>query len=190
MPRIELATIAEHRAHQRASLLAAARELFEAGGVAAVTPKSVGARAGLARSSVYEYFPSSAALLAAVAEDQFPQWAKALEDAVAARRTPLTTVDAYNSATLAQVAAGEHRLGQALETADLPAETRARLRALHDELVAPLERSLRELGRADHAMVAALVSGALNAAVRMVQAGAPSATVERVTRAFVRAAIS
>jgi AcrR family transcriptional regulator len=189
MPRIERATVAEHRAHQRASLVAAARGLFVSGGVAAVTPKAVGARAGLARSSVYEYFPSSAALLAAVAEEQFPQWAQALEDAVAARRTPLTKVDAYIRATLAQVAAGEHKLGEALERADLPAEARARLRVLHDDLVAPLERSLRELGRADHAMLAALVNGALNAAVRMVQSGAPPATVERVTREFVRAAL-
>ena len=61
MPRIDAPTVAEHHAQRRAALLAAAEELLAEQGVEAVTPAAVGARAGLARSSVYQYFSSSPA---------------------------------------------------------------------------------------------------------------------------------
>ena len=60
MPKISAPTVAEHRVRQRDALLHAATELLVDGGVSAVTPAAVGAAAGLARPSVYQYFSSGA----------------------------------------------------------------------------------------------------------------------------------
>src|SRR5665811_1213333 len=73
MPKISAPTVAEHRSRQRKALLHAATKLLVDGGVNAVTPAAVGAAAGLARPSVYQYFSSGADILAAVIEDAFPR---------------------------------------------------------------------------------------------------------------------
>jgi hypothetical protein len=63
VPRISSATLAEHRVAQRAALLRAAAELVISGGAAAVNPTAVADRAGIARTSVYDYFHSREDLL-------------------------------------------------------------------------------------------------------------------------------
>ncbi|WP_406673984.1 helix-turn-helix domain-containing protein [Nonomuraea sp. N2-4H] len=71
MPRIQAPTVAEHRAAQRRALLDAAREILAETG-RPPTLARVAERAGLARSSLYQYFRSSGDLLNAVVEDVFP----------------------------------------------------------------------------------------------------------------------
>ena len=78
MPKINASTVAEHRAHQREALIGAAIDILVNEGATAVTPAAVGARAGLARSSVYQYFDSSAALLATITEEAFRRSNEAL----------------------------------------------------------------------------------------------------------------
>lgn len=73
MPRIQAATVAEHRAARLRALLDAGRAVVTETG----RPPTLGAvagRAGMARPSVYEYFSSSDDLLAALAEDITPRW--------------------------------------------------------------------------------------------------------------------
>ena len=73
MPRISAPTVAQHRMRQRDALLHAATELLVSGGLSAVTPAAVGAAAGLARPSVYQYFSSGAQRpAAALAAAQLP----------------------------------------------------------------------------------------------------------------------
>ena len=73
MPRIEAPRVAEHHARQRRALLDAAHALLAETGEAP-SMAAVGRRAGLARSSVYQYFDSPGALLHAVVTDVFPTW--------------------------------------------------------------------------------------------------------------------
>ena len=81
MPKISAPTVAEHRAAQRAALLAATEQLLVEVGLAGVTPRSIAERAGLARSSFYEYFGSRDDILAAVAIAAFDRWAAEIDEA-------------------------------------------------------------------------------------------------------------
>ena len=57
MPRIDAPTVAEHHVMRRDAIIAAARDLLGTAGASAVTPAAVAGRSGLARTSVYQYFP-------------------------------------------------------------------------------------------------------------------------------------
>ena len=57
MPRIEAATVAEHNAMRRRQVVDAAAEVLGDVGVGGFTPAAVAKRAGLARSSMYQYYP-------------------------------------------------------------------------------------------------------------------------------------
>lgn len=64
MPRITAGTVAEHVAQQEAAVVAAAVRLFAERGIDRVTMGEVAAEVGLARSSLYRYFPDKGHLLA------------------------------------------------------------------------------------------------------------------------------
>lgn len=120
MPKISASTVAEHRARQREALIGAAIDLLVNEGAAAVTPAAVGARAGLARSSVYQYFDSSAALLATITEEAFRRSNEALARAVAAADGPVERIEAFFRESLRLGAEGAHRPAAALMNAGLP----------------------------------------------------------------------
>ena len=182
-PRISAPTVAEHRARQQAALMTAARTLLLEQGPSAVTPGTVGAAAGLARSSVYEYFPTAGDLLAQLAVDAFARWTATVRAAVEAEDPGWPRVDVYLRSSLRLVAEGEHRIAGALAGASLPASCRAELRRLHDELASPLRAAFDQVEVDDPALSVALVQGLLDAATREVEAGAD---VTRVTEATLR----
>jgi len=64
MSRIATQTLAEHRDWRRNQLIEAAASIALESGGAAVTVAAVAQKAGLSRTSVYEYFGSSADLVA------------------------------------------------------------------------------------------------------------------------------
>jgi len=184
MPKIDAPTVAEHRDQRRAALVEAGRRILATDGVAAVTPAAVGAVAGIARSSVYQYFDSSVALLAAIVEETFPEATRTLREAVDAASNPADKVSAYVSASLDLATNPEHRSFDGATTAALPAEFRERVDALHREQYAPLVEALVSAGAADPLLAAAFVGGLITAAVRSVAAGSD---VERVRTALLAA---
>lgn len=186
MPKINAATVAEHRANQRAALLRAANEILTEQGLAAVTPAAVGARAGLARSSVYQYFPSTGALIANLVEDCFPRANQAIAAAMASQRSPADRVDAYIRTTLRLAAEGAHRPATALATADLPAPCRARIAELHTQQARPLVEALHDLGVANPALTATLIGGMVRTAMVAIEQGGPTATITNRTLELVR----
>ncbi|MFD5727855.1 TetR/AcrR family transcriptional regulator [Streptomyces sp. NBC_00523] len=188
MPRISAATVAEHHARQRLALVRAARELLEGGDAEAVTFAAVARATGLARNSVYKYFPGRPELLAAVVEDAMPRWTDAIRTGMAAARTPRERITAYVSAQLELVRTGEHRIAQALagvRDAKLVRESAGRA---HAELLTPLIDALTELGEDDPRRTAVLLQGIVNAATTAIEAGDDYAAVsERAVRMAVTA---
>ncbi len=160
MPRIQAPTVAEHRARQRRAILDAARALLAETG-AAPTLAAAGERVGLARSSVYQYFPSADALLDAVAADVFPAWTARVLDHVASAATPADRVWAYVEANVTLFAGPEQALAQALRTAMDPAVLHEHSSKLHAQLQEPLIASLRLLGEPDPERMAELVNAAV-----------------------------
>ncbi|WP_448316910.1 TetR/AcrR family transcriptional regulator [Streptomyces sp. CO7] len=190
MPKINAATVAEHRARQREALVQAAVEMLVQEGAAAVTPAAVGARAGLARSSVYQYFDSSAALLATVVEEAFRRSDEALARAMADATGPVERAEAYFRESLRLGAEGAHRPAAALMGADLPPACRARLMELHLRQVAPFRASVEEIGVPEPELTADLIAGMLHSALSAVERGAPLETVTRRSLALVHRCLS
>ena len=190
MPKISAPTVAEHRVRQRDALLHAATELLVDGGVSAVTPAAVGAAAGLARPSVYQYFSSGADILAAVIEDAFPKANEALRVALESADGPAEQLDTYVRVSLRLAHEGAHRPAAALAAAQLPDECMARLRELHHQQAAPFQRALQELGAPELQLTAQLLGGVLEAAMGAIESGAPLAAVTERTLRLVRAAVA
>ncbi|WP_027942760.1 TetR/AcrR family transcriptional regulator [Amycolatopsis taiwanensis] len=180
MPKINAATVAEHRAQQRAALIQAAVDVLVEQGAAAVTPAAVGARAGLARSSFYQYFPSGAAILAAIVEDTFTAANTALDQALRGIEGPAERIDAFVRAELRLAAQGLHRPAAALMRAELPQECRDRVHELHHLHYAPLQAAIAERNPTAPLLTAQLVGGLLQAAMTAVEHGAdPNEVADR-----------
>ena len=173
MPRIEAPTVAEHHQMRRTALLEAAENVLADHGADALTLAAVGNAAGLARSSVYQYFASTGDLMAAVVEDAFPRGTQRLRDAVEAAPTPRAKVDAYVVTALEMATDRTHRSLQALAAADLPADCRSRMSQLHMEQSAPLRDALTALGDPSPEITARLVLGVVRAASTLVVEGVP-----------------
>lgn len=190
MPKINAPTVAEHRAQQREALIGVAIDLLVNEGAAAVTPAAVGARAGLARSSVYQYFDSSAALLATITEEAFRRSNEALAGAMATAGDPVERVEAFFRESLRLGAEGAHRPAEVLMGAGLPPACQERLMELHLEQVEPFRASVREIGVPDPSLTADLIAGMLHSALSAVDRGAPLDTVTDHTLELVRRCLS
>lgn len=180
MPKIDAPTVAEHHRRRRDALLAATERLLAEGGVDGVTLGAVGAQAGLARSSVYQYFDSAPALLAALVEDRMPRSLARLHADTAAAADPAGRVDAFIRSALRTTTDTTHRALSALADADLPADCAARLAELHLDQLAPLRTALADLGTPDPELTAQLVMSLVEGATRAVVRGAElDAVVDR-----------
>jgi len=166
VPKIRAATVAEHRQLQRAALLDAARSLLTEGGREALTFPALATRTGLARSSVYEYFRSRAAVVEELCAEDFPLWAAEIEAGMAACDSPAARIEAYVRGQLTLAADPRHRAVVAISELELDEASRERIRAAHGVLVGLVVEALGELGHSRPRLAAALLQGVVEAAVR------------------------
>lgn len=183
MPRIQASTVAEHREQQLGRILAAARSLLAQEG-RAPTLAEVAAEAGLARSSIYQYFSSSEDLLAAVVADIFPSWAQQVIDAVEAAPTPGAQIWAYVEANVRLFASSEQAVARALTTVVEPTVLVGPMTEFHESLQQPLIASLRAHGESDPELVADLIGAMVVRASRDVWSANPQTARRRVAKAL------
>ncbi|MFD8271898.1 TetR/AcrR family transcriptional regulator [Streptomyces flaveolus] len=164
--------MAEHRSMQRAALLDAARSLLSDGGTEALTFPALAERTGLARSSVYEYFRSRAAVVEELCAVDFPVWAAEVEAAMEREATPEGRVEAYVRRQLDLVGDRRHRAVVAISASELDAGAREKIRAAHGGLVAMIVEALGETGHEQPRLAAMLLQGVVDAAVRRIELGA------------------
>lgn len=148
MPRISAASVAEHVARQEQAVFDAAIGLFIERGYSAVTLGDIAAEVGLARNSLYRYFPDKAAILL--------RWYRAELPAQAARSTELLVGDdppgerlvRWSLAQLDYASRPEHALVAAIGEAasDLGPDALTELAESHHQLLAPLTDTLAEGG--------------------------------------------
>jgi AcrR family transcriptional regulator len=145
VPRINASTLAEHHAQQRRALLDAARALLAE---TAQKPSmgAAGRRAGLARTSVYQYFSSADELLAALVAEIFPDWAQRVLAHVEAASTPGERVWAYVEANLDLFASSERAVARALRRVVEPDVLRGPMEEFHRQLQVPLRHALVDFG--------------------------------------------
>ena len=171
MPKLIEATLAEHRAHQRPALLDVALELLTEGGYPAMTFSALAARTGLARPSVYSYFPSRDDLAVAVCERELPRWLESIQAAMDATTDPVDKVTAYIRSQLELAASGRHDLAVVLGRAPLSSDARTRIRAIHDRFGPKVADVLTELDVPRSGQIATLVQGVVNAGLLRISAG-------------------
>lgn len=181
MPRIQAPTVAEHRARQRRAILDAARALLAETGQSP-SLADAGARTGLARSSVYQYFPSRDALLHAVAADVFPAWVAQVRDHVEAAPTAADRVWAYVEANVALFSGPEQAVAKALRTVLDPAVLQEHSARLHAQLREPLIDALRLLGESDPEQMAELVNATVLRASQDLETNGKAATLALLDR--------
>ena len=133
-------------------------------------PRSIAERAGLARSSFYEYFGSRDDILAAVAIAAFDRWAAEIDE-VLAGAPESDRMHAYVEAVMRMTADGKHSIAAILQQADISPSKYDDIMALHTTLLRPINTLLRETGVADADAYAALIQGLLNAGVQLVTHG-------------------
>ncbi|QIQ06785.1 TetR/AcrR family transcriptional regulator [Streptomyces liangshanensis] len=170
--------MAEHRTMQRGALLDAARSLLSEGGTDALTFPALAERTGLARSSVYEYFRSRAAVVEELCTVDFPVWAAEVEAAMAGVGAPEAKVEAYVRTQLALVGDRHHRAVVAISASELDAGAREQIRAAHGGLIAMIVEALADLGHERPRLAAMLVQGMVDAAVRRIELGAAETPTE------------
>ncbi|WP_250305007.1 TetR/AcrR family transcriptional regulator [Streptomyces sp. A 4/2] len=189
MPKIHAASVADHRAQQRAALLDAARELLAEGDASKVTFAEVARRTGLARNSVYKYFSDRRELLTEVVRQAAPRWTERIHAALAAAGdSPAERVAAYVTAQLEMVRDGEHRIARASAGAQDAAALREGADAAHRALLDPLVDALRDLGDDAPLRTARLLQGFVNAATTALEAGDDyDAVTDRAVRLVVAA---
>jgi AcrR family transcriptional regulator len=185
VPKIAAASVADHRAMQRAAIVGAVADLLVEGGYAALSFGAVAERAGLARPSVYWYFKSKDDLVLAACEDRLPRFLDRVRRAMARARTPHTRLAAFVRAQLQAAGDGEHRFALALEHAPLSPGTWQRIRDLHDRFAPDIADTLRRLGHPHPDVLADLVQGVVNSGVERIDAGEPPARVIRLATELV-----
>ncbi|HEY9437368.1 MAG TPA: helix-turn-helix domain-containing protein [Streptomyces sp.] len=164
--------MAEHRTMQRGALLDAARSLLSEGGTEALTFPALAERTGLARSSVYEYFRSRAAVVEELCAVDFPVWAAEVGNAMSGADTPEGKIEAYVRRQLDLVGDRRHRAVVAISARELDAGAREKIRAAHGGLIAMIVEALGDLGHPQPRLAAMLLQGSVDAAVRRIELGA------------------
>ncbi|MGC5344530.1 TetR/AcrR family transcriptional regulator [Streptomyces sp. DT24] len=164
--------MAEHRTMQRGALLDAARSLLSEGGTEALTFPALAERTGLARSSVYEYFRSRAAVVEELCAVDFPVWAADVESAMERAEGPEAKIEAYVRRQLELVGDRRHRAVVAISASELDAGAREKIRAAHGGLIGMIVEALGDLGHEQPRLAAMLLQGSVDAAVRRIELGA------------------
>jgi AcrR family transcriptional regulator len=182
VPRIDAPTIAEHRAQRRRVLLDAARALLVDNPHEVPSLTAVATRAGLPRSSVYEYFPSGKDMLLELVQEVLPNWSRRVNAAMDAAGTPGEKVLAYATANLRLVAEGEHALATALIQSVPGDQVDASTQLMHEQMSRPLCTTLEQLGVPDPAATARLISSVVYTASRMIEDGTDPISVDARVR--------
>jgi AcrR family transcriptional regulator len=161
MPKIEARSIEEHIRQQTGRILDAAGELFTTRGYRGTDLGTIASSMGLARNSLYRYFPGKDHILVAVLEREMAPYRQRIIALADQHADPAGRVDALLELQL-EIATGPchammKMLGDMDEASD---DLRAQIRSLHDAPRAVLESAVAELlagsGR-DPAIVCAMI---------------------------------
>jgi len=189
MPRITAPTLVEHRERQRAALLDAVEEIVIETGSTRVMVSDVAARAGLARSSVYEYFGSPSALLAAAVVDRMQRWSTDVAAHVNPAGAPAERIEMFIRASLELAAKGAHRLGRVVRFSEMPPECSEAVFGMYREMTAPLTLALTDARIAEPSRAADLILGVIQSATTRIDQGASRGSETDAAIAFVMRAL-
>ena len=146
-------------------------ELFVTEGYGQVSMGDIAAKVGLARNSLYRYFPDKAHILLEWFRDELPRQAAHSAEILGADGPPTERICRWAIDQLDYAHQPEHQLLVALPELLAGADdaTRTELAEVHRELLAPLDTALLDAGitaAADRRVIAELLGGLVLAAGR------------------------
>ena len=178
MPKIAADSVHEHVARQEAAVISAAIKLFNERGVRDVSLADIAGEVGLARNSLYRYFPEKAHILAAWFRVTIAPLVE-LSNAIAASDQPSSVrLNRWVDAQFDYLTAPDHAamLIASNELTALPDDVRDELGAGHRELYGSLARILRDafVDRPDRRIeiITMLIAAVTRSAAEQVRSGA------------------
>ncbi len=170
MPRIRASSVAEHVAEQEAAVFRAAIDLFVERGYENVSLSDIAGRIGLARNSLYRYFPDKAHILLRWFEQELPEQLERATTTLSGSGAPHDRITAWARDQIDYARRPEHGLVSKIGTLvpNLDPRARARLATAHQQMIKPLRDVLAEAGiPAEHQeLVADLMQNLVIAAAR------------------------
>ena len=170
-PRIVEATIGEQRAMRQKQIIDAAMSLALESGAPSITVAAVAKRAGISRSLVYEYFSSSADLIADLVLEELDYYKERLTNAVQGVKDPYIYIELWIAEALQYVADGRHLLVKSLNSVAAPDFRKEEISQGHRNLMATIVGPLRMIEIADLGLAISYLQSAIDAAAKRIDAG-------------------
>lgn len=169
MPKIQTKTLAEQREWRRNQLIDAAASIALESGAKSLTVSAVSKRAGVSRTAVYEYFATTADLVAELVNQELTTYADLLATACSQEVSAIDKIDAWLKAGLNYVADGRHLLIKSLNATSYPEARRTEIALAHRQLLSPLQDALLILGISDQTILDYIKAISDTAATRIEQ---------------------
>jgi AcrR family transcriptional regulator len=173
-PKIQAATVVEQRQMRQRQLIDAALSIALESGAANITVAAVAKRAGLARSSMYEYFSSSADLIADLVIEELALYQKRLAHAVKGTEDPYQHIELWIAAALQYVVDGRHLLIKSLNAAAIPEFRRDEISQGHRNLMTTISAPLQKIGLTDIRGAMSYLQNTIEAASVRIESGSDS----------------
>ena len=183
-PKIAEATIAEQRAMRQRQIIDAAMELALELGAPSVSVAAVAKRAGISRTLVYEYFSSSADLIADLVLEELEYYKNRLVNAVHGIEDPYAYIELWISEALQYVADGRHMLVKSLNSVAAPEYRKAEISQGHRNMMATIIEPLKDITGPEVGVAVSYLQGAIDAAAKRIDAGNEAALEIRHAQRF------
>jgi AcrR family transcriptional regulator len=145
-PKINAQTTRQQRNWRREQLLSVALELALESPSREISMTALAQRAGLSRTSVYEYFSSPSDVITHVLIHELEDYRQILQDAICAEETLEGKLRSWITASLRYVTSGDHLLARGMGAISANPESIAIFKAKHQSLLRPLVEVFTGLG--------------------------------------------
>jgi AcrR family transcriptional regulator len=170
-PKIAEATIGEQRAMRQKQIIDAAISLALESGAPSVTVAAVAKRAGISRSLVYEYFSSSADLIADLVLEELHYYKERLTTAVYGVEDPYAYIELWIAEALQYVADGRHLLVKSLNSVAAPDFRKDEIAQGHRNMMATIINPLKMIEVEDLGLAISYLQSAIDVAAKRIDAG-------------------
>ena len=170
-PKITAPTIAEQRSRRQEQIIKTALSMAIEGGAQSITMSAVAKAAGISRSSIYEYFSSSADLISDLVIDELRNYRNQLAASTSESTDPLEQVGMWVEEALRYVVDGRHILIKSLNSIAPPDFRSNEIRQGHRDLMQTICGPLSALGIPTNSSAVLLLQSAIDTAAKRIDAG-------------------
>jgi AcrR family transcriptional regulator len=188
-PKIDAPTILEQRAYRQRQLIDAALAIAFEGGAEAVTVSAVAQKAGLSRTSFYEYFSSSADLIADLVMEELDLYRTRLLSAVEGSADNYLYIERWIAESLQYIVDGRHMLVKSLNSISLPDYRRTEIGAGHRALISTIAGPLSAIGIEDIQGALTYLQNTLDTAATRIESGKEIAPEVEVAQKYALAGL-